>query len=131
VALVRRLGADAVVDGHKDNVMAAVHEFAPAGIDAALLTAGGRAAEEALTALKSGGRVAYPNGVEPEPQGRPGLTIHSFDGMPDPRALEKLNRLIAAGHFEVHIARFFPLEEAAEAERMLEQHFLGKLALRP
>ena len=72
VALARRLGADAVVDGHKDDVAAAAREFAPDGLDAALLTAGGEAAEKALTALREGGRVAYPNGVEPEPQARSG-----------------------------------------------------------
>jgi NADPH2:quinone reductase len=41
VEFVRRLGADAVVDGHKDDVIAVAHEFAPDGLDAALLVAGG------------------------------------------------------------------------------------------
>ncbi len=131
VALVQRLGADAVVDGHKDDIAAAAREFAPDGLDAALLTAGGEAAEQALTAIRQGGRVAYPNGVEPEPSARSGLTIQSYDGMPDPQAIEKLNRLIASGPFTVHIARMFPLEQAAEAHRALDTHYLGKLALRP
>jgi NADPH:quinone reductase-like Zn-dependent oxidoreductase len=131
VALARSLGADAVVDGHRDDIAAAAREFAPEGLDAALLTAGGDAAEQALTALREGGRVAYPNGVEPEPQGRPGLIIRSYDGMPDPPAIEKLNRLIESGPFTVHIAQTFPLDQAAEAHRMLDTHYLGKLALRP
>jgi NADPH:quinone reductase-like Zn-dependent oxidoreductase len=131
VALARRLGADAVVDGHIDNVAAAALRFAPGGLDAALLTTGGEAAEEALTAVRPGGRVAYPNGVEPEPQPRPELTIRSYDGTPDPQAIEKLNRLIESGPFVVHIARTFPLERVAEAHRTLGAHFLGKLALRP
>jgi NADPH:quinone reductase len=41
VALARRLGADAAVDGLSDDIVAAARVFAPAGIDAALLTAGG------------------------------------------------------------------------------------------
>jgi len=131
VALAGRLGADAVVDGHREDAAAAAWEFAPGGLDAALLTAGGAAAEKALTALRDGGRVAYPNGVEPEPQGRPDLIIQGYDGMPDPPTIEKLNHLIAAGPFEVHIARTFPLERAAEAHRALETHYLGKLLLRP
>jgi NADPH2:quinone reductase len=131
VALVRQLGADAVVEGHHEDVVAAAREFAPDGLDAALLTAGGEAAEQALTALHDGGRVAYPNGVEPEPQGRPGLIIRSYDGMPDPPAIEKLNRLIESGPFTVHIAQTFPLDRAAEAHRALDTHYLGKLALRP
>lgn len=131
VELARRLGADAVVDGHKDDVAAAARAFAPEGLDAVLLTADGRAAEEALGALRKGGRAAYPNGVEPEPQTRPGVTIQGYDGTPDRPAIEKLNRLIESGPFEVHVARTFPLEQAAEAHRALETHYLGKLALRP
>jgi NADPH2:quinone reductase len=131
VALVKQLGADAAVDGYRDDIAAAAREFAPEGLDAALLTAGGEAAEQALTALHPGGRVAYPNGVEPEPQGRPGLIIRSYNGMPDPQAIEKLNRLIESGPFTVHIAQTFPLDRAADAHRALDTHYLGKLALRP
>jgi len=38
--------------------------------------------------------------------------------------------LIGSGPFEVHVARTFPLEQVAEAHRALEEHYLGKLALR-
>jgi NADPH:quinone reductase-like Zn-dependent oxidoreductase len=131
VALVRRLGADAVVDGHKDDVTAAARAFAPGGLDAALLTAGGAAAEKALAAMRNGGRVAYPNGVEPAPEARPGVEFKAYDGMPSPETIEKLNRLIESGPFEVHVARTFPLDAAAEAQRALNEHYLGKLALRP
>jgi NADPH:quinone reductase-like Zn-dependent oxidoreductase len=68
VALAKKLGADAVVDGHKDDVVAAAKQFAPEGLDAALLTAGGEAAEKAVSTLKKGGRLAYPHGVEPADQ---------------------------------------------------------------
>ena len=54
VALVKRLGADAVVDGHQDDIAAAARQFAPNGLDAALITAGGPAADKALTALRRG-----------------------------------------------------------------------------
>ena len=43
----------------------------------------------------------------------------------------KLNRLIDSGPFEVHVARTFPLDQAAEAHRALGEHFLGKITLRP
>ena len=131
VALARRLGADAVADGRRDDVAAAARRFAPVGLDAALLTAGGEAADNALAAMRDGGRVAYPNGVEPEPRARPGVTVRNYDGMPDPQAIEKLNRLIEAGPFHVHVARAFPLNQAVEAHRALDEHYLGKLALRP
>ena len=131
VELVRRLGADAVVDGHKDDVVAAAREFAPNGLDAALVTAGGEVAYAAMSAMREGGRVAYPNGVEPKPQVPSGVTIQSYDGEPDPQAIERLNRLIASGGFEVRIASTFTLDQAADAHRALDAHHLGKLALRP
>ncbi len=131
VALARRLGADVVVDGHRDDIVAAARQFEPLGLDAALVTAGGEATDKALTAIREGGRVAYPNGVQPEPRVRTGVTIRSYDGMPDPQAIEKLNRLIESGPFEVHIARAFPLNQAADAHRALATHYVGKFALRP
>ena len=130
VALVKRLGADAVVDGHREDVAAAARKFAPDGVDAALVLAGGEAAERALMAVRDDGRVAHPNGVEPAPKAQLGVKVSAYDGEPDRRIIDKLNRLIEAGPFEVHIARTFPLERAADAHRALDEHYLGKLALR-
>jgi NADPH:quinone reductase-like Zn-dependent oxidoreductase len=129
VEFVKRLGADKVIDGHRDDILKAAHEFAPKGLDAALLTAGGKVAEQAIAALREGGRAAYPNGVEDVPQERDGVKVMSYNGEPDPKTFAKLNKLIEDGPFEVHIARTFKLEEAAEAQRALESHYLGKLAL--
>ena len=97
----------------------------------ALVTTGGEAADRALSALRDGARVAFPHGVEPEPKARPGITVKGYDGMPSPQTIEKLNELIDAGPFEVFIAKTFTLDQAAAAERALEEHYLGKLALRP
>ncbi|MGE0468249.1 MAG: zinc-binding alcohol dehydrogenase family protein [Nitrospira sp.] len=131
VALAKRLGADSVVDGHKEDVAATAKKFAPNGLDAALLTAGGEAAERALDSVRAGGRVAHPNGVEPKPKAPSGVTVTSYDGEPDREIIEKLNRLIEAGPFEVHVARTFPLDRAADAHRALNEHYLGKVALLP
>jgi NADPH:quinone reductase-like Zn-dependent oxidoreductase len=130
VRLARDLGADAAVDGHEEDVTTAAREFAPGGLDAALLTAGGEAAEKAAETVRDGGRISYPHGVEPEPQERPGVTAQSYDGDPDRETIRKLNQLIEAGPFEVHVDRTFTLDQAAEAHRALEKHHLGKLALR-
>ena len=81
--------------------------------------------------MRQGGRIAYPNGVEPAPLPRQDVTIHSYNGDPDPQAFEKLNRLIESGPFAVQIAKIFPLDGAADAQRALETHHLGKIALRP
>jgi NADPH:quinone reductase-like Zn-dependent oxidoreductase len=130
VALAQRLGADVVVNGRTDDVAVAAQAFAPAGLDAALMTASGEAADRALSAMREGGRVAYPNGVEPEPKVRPGVRLSSYDVVVDPKAIDKLNRLIEAGPFEAHVARTFRLDQAAAAHKALEEHYLGKLALR-
>jgi NADPH:quinone reductase len=129
VAFVKRLGADKVIDGHREDILKAAHEFAPKGLDAALLTAGGNAAKQAIAALRKGGRAAYPNGVENVPQAPDGIKVMSYNGEPSPEAFAKLNALINGGPFEVHIARTFKLDDAAEAQRALDDHYLGKLAL--
>jgi NADPH:quinone reductase len=130
VELVRKLGADAAVDGKRDDVARAARDFAPGGLDAALVLVHGESLVPALAAMRKGGRVAHPNGVEPAPSAPKGATLLAYDGEPSPDALERLNRLIAAGPFHVELGRVYPLEDAARAHREIGQHHLGKLALR-
>jgi len=136
VAFVEHLGADKVIDGHRADILAAAREFAPQGLDAALLMVGGKAAEQAIAALRDGGRAAYPNGVPDAPQirrepAREGKKVVAYSGRPTPQTFARLNALIDGGPFEVHIARTFKLEDAAAAQRALDDHYLGKLALVP
>ena len=130
VELVRRLGADAAIDGRTEDAAAAARAFAPGGLDAALVLTGGGALQEAMNAVKRGGRVAYPNGVEPEPRVPEGIESHAYDGTPGPDAFNRLNRLIGSEQFHVELGRVYPLEEAATAHREIGRHHLGKLALR-
>jgi NADPH:quinone reductase len=130
VSFVKRLGADAAVDGHSDNVLEVAREFAPDGIDAALVTAGGDATNRALSAIRADGRVAYPNGVMPEPKAPARVSVEAYDGEGGREAIDRLNELIEAGPFEVHVHEVFPLEEVAAAQAALEKHHLGKIALR-
>lgn len=134
VALARRLGADAVVDGRTGTsaVGDALADFAPDGVDAVLLTTGGEVADRAIAAVRDGGRVAYPTGVEPEPSDRDGVDLRVYNGEPDPELLGRLVRLVErSGHppFHVEVFRVFPLDGAAEAHHALAEHHLGKLAL--
>jgi NADPH:quinone reductase-like Zn-dependent oxidoreductase len=129
VALAEQLGSDVSVDGRKDDVLASARAFAPEGFDAVLLTAGGEAAEKLLQAVRPGGRVAYPMGIQPEPQAPPRVQINGYYGEPDADIIRRFNHLVESGPFTVHIARTFPLEQAAEAHAALNQHYLGKLAL--
>ena len=127
--LARRLGADIAVNGRSNDLLTAAGRFAPEGVDAALLTAGGENAEKVLTVVKSGGRIAFPSGVQPEPEARPGVRIQSYNGEPDADIIDRLNSLIESGPFDVHIDRTFALDKAADAHIALDDHYLGKLAL--
>jgi len=130
VNFVKRVGADAAVDGRSEKVLDVAREFAPDGIDAALVTAGGEATDRALSAIRPGGRIAHPNGVMPVPTAHAGISVKAYDGEGGREAIERLNQLIEAGPFEVHVHRVFPLEQAAAAQAALEEHHLGKIALR-
>ena len=130
VGFVKRLGADAAVDGRSDKVLDVAREFAPDGIDAALVTAGGDATDRALVAIRPDGRVAHPNGVMPVPKPPSGVSVEAYDGEGGREAMDRLNELIEDGPFEVHVHRVFPLEQVAEAQAALEEHHLGKIALR-
>jgi NADPH2:quinone reductase len=128
--LARRLGADHVVDGRRDDVPAAARSFAPDGLDAALVTVAGTAAEKSLHMVKDSGRIAWPNGLMPVPETPPGVTASSFDGDRSRSATDRLNAIIEATTFEVHLAATFPLEHARQAHLALDEHYVGKLALR-
>ena len=130
VKFVKDLGADAVANGRSDEVLEVARKFAPEGIDAALVTAGGDATDRALAAIRADGRVAYPNGVMPEPKPPTKVRLEAYDGDGGREAIARLNELIEAGRFEVHVDSVFPLEQAAAAQAALEEHHLGKIALK-
>jgi NADPH:quinone reductase-like Zn-dependent oxidoreductase len=130
VQLVKKLGADRAVDGRRDDVLNAAKEFAPDGIDAALVTAGGATTAQALSAIRKEGRIAYPHGVMPEPTAPDGVEIEAYDGEFSPALIERLNALIESGPFQVHVDKTFRLEEASDAHKALTEHHLGKIALR-
>jgi NADPH:quinone reductase-like Zn-dependent oxidoreductase len=130
VELVRRLGADAAVDGKRDDVARAARDLAPGGLDAALVLVHGDSLDPALATVRKGGRIAYPNGVEPAPRAPHGVTALAYDGEPGRDAFDRLDELIAAGPFHVEVGRVYRLDDAARAHREVGEHHLGKLALR-
>jgi NADPH:quinone reductase len=130
VALVRKLGADAAFDGHSDDLEEDLRDCAPDGVDAVLAFVG-PALERILDTVRRGGRVAYPNGVEPEPKKRRHIKIASYDAVSGIPEFEKLNRAAERAHLKVPIAAEFALADAAKAHERLEAgHVLGKIVLR-
>jgi NADPH2:quinone reductase len=136
VKLAHRLGAEEVVDGRGGDIVASARRFAPRGFDAALFTASGEAADLAVSTMRDGGRVAHPFGLDPALKVRPTVSVQSFNGgeywnvMPQ-ALVARLNALIEAGPFEVHLSMTFPLEKVGEAHAALQSHHVGKMALLP
>jgi NADPH:quinone reductase-like Zn-dependent oxidoreductase len=131
VEFVKHLRADMVVDGKRDDIVAAARQFAPEGIDAVLGLAGGEAMERCLDTLRPHGRVAYPNGIEPEPKRRRGLSMIPYDAVAGIHQYQKLNHAIEAAKFKIPIAAAHALADASKAHQQLEKgHVFGKIVLR-
>ncbi len=132
VDLALKLGADAAIDGYTGDLVEKAKEFAPKGFDAALITVAGDSTEKALTTIRSGGRVAYPWVNQRAPPKAPSNVSSIGYNLEMNRALiEKMNKLIEAGTFTVHIDKTFPLDQLEEGFKAVSSHHLGRLALLP
>jgi NADPH:quinone reductase-like Zn-dependent oxidoreductase len=132
LALLTRLGAEVAVVGKRDDLEAAARRFAPDGVDAILAFVGGTSLSECLDALKPrGGRVAYPNGVEPAPRRRKGIRLVAYDAIPGVAEFRRLKSAVEASKLQVPIAREYPLTRAAGAyKHAAKGHVLGKVILK-
>jgi NADPH2:quinone reductase len=134
LALVSKLGADAVVNGRTADIAAAIQSFAPHGVDAVLGLAGGDSLEHCIDAVRRDGpgRVAYLYGLEPIPRPRGAIRMILYSFVAGTAELERLNKAARAAKLQVPVAAQYSLEAAAEAHRRLEAgHLLGKIALLP
>src|SRR3984893_5885506 len=93
--VVRELGADVVIDARSTRATEPLSDFAPDGLDAVLALAGSEALDQMLDNVRAGGRVAYPNGVEPAPRARGRkLRVSAYDAVASPREFDHLNRAV-------------------------------------
>ena len=130
-ALVRKLGADEAIDGRQEDLCAAVRRLAPEGVDGVLVLGGSEALAQCTDVVRSGGRIAYPNGVEPAPAKHRGVRVIPYDAVAGAREFARLDRAVTAAKLRVVIAAEYRLEEAAKAhQRLAEGHVLGKIVLR-
>ena len=130
--LVASLGASAVIDARSATAVDELRRLAPEGLDA-VLGAGRRRRARASPRLRpAGGRVVYPNGVEPAPRKRRGLRgSRATTAKRARREFAKLGRALTGVGARVPIAASYPLARAAEAHRRLEgNHVLGRIVLR-
>jgi NADPH:quinone reductase len=125
---VRDLGADIAVDGRHGDMAT---DFAADGVDAVLAFAGGAALDRCVELVRPGGKVAYPNGVEPAPKGRKGVEIISYDGTAGITQFKHLERAFTEAKPKIRIAGEYPLVDARRAhERLAAGHVFGKIVLR-
>jgi NADPH:quinone reductase-like Zn-dependent oxidoreductase len=129
--LVRRLGADAFFDPRADNAIDKLRSLAPQGLDAVLALAGSPVLDKCLELVRPDGRIAYPNGVEPEPHRRGSkIRIISYDAESGPPQFARLEQAITEARLRVPIAAKYPLAQAANAHKRLERgHVLGRIVL--
>jgi len=132
VAFVRRLGIENVIDGKKGDVEVAARELAPDGVDAVLAFAGGEELIRCIDTLRKGGRVVYPNGIDPAPRKRKHIRVSSYNAVASPEKFAALNRAVIGSKLKVPIEKSVPLARAADAHRRLERgHLLGRIVIKP
>src|SRR5258705_13514465 len=88
--------------------------------DAILALAGGDALEKCLNALRPGGRLAHPNGIEPAPKKRRGMKLIRYDGISGVREFERLNAAVQAARLKVPIA-------SHAQEPLSQRHVVAKI----
>ena len=129
-ALLKKLGANVVIDGRKRDAVDRIAAAAPNGLDAILALAGSKVLNESGKLVKHGGRVAYPNGVEPAPRKRDRVRTISYDAEVSPASLAQLDRAVEATRLVVPIAASYPLSQASKAHAREERgHVVGRIAL--
>ena len=136
VALCQSFGADHALNYKTDDVPAALRAFASDGIDVWYETQREPNLEVAVPLLRKRGRMILMAGRAAKPILPLGsfyprdCSLHGlamFNATPDEQrgAAEDINRWAAAGRLKPHVGRAFPLAEAAEAERFLDQNTTG------
>ncbi len=86
--------------------------------------------ERCVDLVRAGGRVAYPNGIEPEPPRPRRVRLVAYDAESGPRYFARLERAVTEARLRVPIAAKFPLARAAKAHSRLERgHILRRSVL--
>jgi NADPH:quinone reductase len=131
IAAAKALGADAVIDYRRDDMVAAVRALAPDGVDLLLDPLGGPGQAALVGLVRHGGAVAALN--EPVPEeiaAAHGVRAARIFSSGDGAQLEQVSKLIAAGLLPLPHIETLPLDRAAEAfQRSIDGHVRGKLVL--
>ena len=125
------LGAEEIVDYTRDDFVPAVRRLYPEGVDVVLDTIGGQTQTRSVEVLKRGGRlISIVSPPDPALCERHGVRPDYVFVSPSGDQLRTLGGLVEKGHLRPHVAKIYPLADAAEALRESQAgHVRGKLVL--
>jgi NADPH:quinone reductase len=125
------LGASGVFDYHAADWVQQVRAAVPGGVDLLFDAAGGQTRDQALGAVRDGGRAIFIVLHSPPPaQLERGITSESFAARVDRQRLEALNRLVDSGKLRPQVEAVLPVGQAREAlARVAGGHTRGKVVL--
>jgi NADPH:quinone reductase len=128
---LRGLGASEVFDYHAADWVQQVRAAVPGGVDLLFDGAGGQTRDQALGAVRDGGRAIFIVLQSPPPAHlERGITAESFAAGVDRQRLEQLGQLIDSGKLRPQVEAVLPLEQAREAlARVAGRHTRGKVVL--
>ncbi|HUJ64183.1 MAG TPA: NADP-dependent oxidoreductase [Acidimicrobiales bacterium] len=127
---LRALGAREVFDYHAPHWIEGVRAVAPGGVDLLLDCVGGPTGDQAVGALRDGGRVISVIPPFGPWQLERGITGESFAAHVDRPRLEALARLVDAGQLRPQLEAVLPLGQVGEALRLVAgRHTRGKIVL--
>ena len=127
---LRGLGASEVFDYHAADWVQQVRAAIPGGVDVLLDCAGGQTRDQAIGAMRDGGRAYFIVLQSSPPQLERGITGESFAAHGGRQRLEELARMVDAGKLRPQIEAVLPLDHAREAlRRVASRHTRGKIVL--
>jgi len=125
---LRGLGASEVFDYHARDWVQQVRAVVPGGVDVLFDAAGGQTRDQAVGAVREGGRAIFLAGA-PAQLGR-GVVGESLDADVTGQVLEAIGGLVEAGRLRPQVEAVLPFEQVREAlERVAGRHTRGKIVL--
>ena len=125
---LRGLGASEVFDYHAGDWVQQVRAAVPGGVDVLFDAAGGQTRDQAVGAVRAGGRAIFLAGT-PAQLG-PGVVGESLDADVTRQTLEAIGRLVEAGRLRPQVEAVLPFDQVREAlERVAGRHTRGKIVL--
>jgi NADPH:quinone reductase len=127
---LRSLGASDVFDYHAADWAQQVRAVVPGGVDLLFDAAGGQTRDQALGAVRDGGRAIFIVLQSAPPRLERGITGESFAGHVDRPRLEQLGRLVDDGRLRPQVGAVLPFEQVREAlARVAGRHTRGKIVV--